>query len=112
MHNIAHSGIMEDMNESARLNISLPNQMLTGITDLVHEGEFSTPSEFVRDAVRREMDRRKDKVMRGEALAQLKSLAEEAVASGDAVEIKDVRTWKDTQLEQLEKRAGSNRKTV
>jgi len=93
-----------DMAEVARLNISLPDQMLSGITHLVKSGEYSTPSEFVRDAVRREMERREKKEMQKSALLHLKSLAQEAFESGEAQEIEDVESWKATQLARLEER--------
>ena len=92
------------MADVARLNISLPEQMLSGITHLVKSGEYSTPSEFVRDAVRREMERRDSKVMRESALSHLKSLAQEGFESGDAIEVKDVEAWKKTQMSRLEQR--------
>ena len=92
----------------ARLNISLPDQMLSGITHFVKSGEYSTPSEFVRDAVRREMERRENKVMRESALLHLKTLAQEAFMSGDPQEIKDVDSWKAIQIARLEERLRNN----
>ncbi len=92
------------MAEVARLNISLPDQMLSGITLLVKSGEYSTPSEFVRDAVRREMERRDKKMTRESALLHLKTLAQEAFESGDPREIKDIESWKEVQLARFEER--------
>ena len=92
------------MADVARLNISLPDQMLSGITHLVKAGEYSTPSEFVRDAIRREMERREIHTMRESALLHLKSLAQEAFESGEAQEIKDIESWKLTQLARLDER--------
>lgn len=95
------------MSETARLNISLPDRMLSGISNLVEEGEFSTPSEFVRDAVRREMERRSEKSLREKTMAHIKQMADEAFESGEAVEIRDLEEWKASQLARLEKKLGS-----
>jgi putative addiction module CopG family antidote len=100
------------MSETTRLNISLPGKMLSGINHLVEGGEYSTPSEFVRDAVRREMERRNDKNQKEQALKHLRNLANEALNSGDAVEVSDIQAWKESQMERLEARISAKKQKV
>jgi putative addiction module CopG family antidote len=97
------------MSETARLNISLPGKMLSGINHLVEGGEYSTPSEFVRDAVRREMERRNDKNQKEQALKHFRDLADEALNSGDAVEVSDIQAWKQSHMAGLEARLSAKK---
>jgi len=86
--------------------------MLSGINHLVEGGEYSTPSEFVRDAVRREMERRNDKNQKEQALKHLRNLANEALNSGDAVAVSDIQAWKESQMERLEARISAKKQRV
>ena len=59
-----------------RLTISMPDQMSAYVEAQIAEGRYGNVSEFFRDLVRRDQERR------SEAVAQLKALLSKAEASG------------------------------
>lgn len=59
-----------------RLTISMPDQMSAYVEAQIAEGRYGNVSEFFRDLVRRDQERRT------EAIAQLKALLGKAEASG------------------------------
>lgn len=59
-----------------RLTISMPDQMSAYVDAQIAEGRYGNVSEFFRDLVRRDQERRT------EAAAQLKALLTKAEASG------------------------------
>lgn len=59
-----------------RLTISMPDQMSAYVDAQIAEGRYGNVSEFFRDLVRRDQERRT------EAVAQLKALLTKAEASG------------------------------
>ena len=56
------------------LNISLPKQLKTYVESQVEKGEYGTPSEYVRELIRRDKERR---------LRRLEKELLEALHSGD-----------------------------
>jgi antitoxin ParD1/3/4 len=61
------------------LNISLPQSLKDYIEDQVQTGGYSTPSEYVRELLRQDQDRR--------AGDKLEALLLEGLHSGDPIEI-------------------------
>jgi len=63
----------------ASINISLPEQMRDWVQSQIETGSYSSSSDYVRDLIRKDQDRR-DKV------AALQSAIDEGIASGTAEE--------------------------
>jgi antitoxin ParD1/3/4 len=61
------------------MNVSLPDGLKEYVKERVAEGTYSTPSDFVRDLIRADMQRR--------GRQRLEQLLLEGVASGDAEEV-------------------------
>ena len=59
-----------------RLTISMPDQMNTYVEGQIAQGRYGNVSEYFRDLVRRDQERR------GEAIAELRALLTKAEASG------------------------------
>ena len=59
--------------------------MLDRVNTIVANGEHATPSEFVRDAVRREFERREKVQLQQESLRELAILLEEGLDSGEPI---------------------------
>ena len=55
--NICHTWVLGGI-LMATLNISLPDPMRTWIQERVDEGKYSTSSDYVRDLIRRDQDRK------------------------------------------------------
>lgn len=60
----------------ATMNVSLPDQMKKWVEDQTADGRYSNASDYVRDLIRKDKDRR-------EAIAELQGLLDEGVASGN-----------------------------
>jgi antitoxin ParD1/3/4 len=60
----------------ATMNVSLPDQMKKWVEDQTADGRYSNASDYVRDLIRKDRERR-------EAIAELQALLDEGVASGD-----------------------------
>ena len=88
----------------ARLNVSLPEAMLQRVNRAIGEGEYATPSEFIRDALRHEFERRKDKDEREEVMSHLRTMIDEGLESGAPVEVSDLKSWRKTRHTRLEER--------
>jgi putative addiction module CopG family antidote len=88
-----------------RLNLSLPEAMLQKIMGVVGEGSYATPSEFIRDVLRHEFQRREQSNQRDQLMEHLRSIIDQGLDSGTPVEITDFASWESTRLERLEKRA-------
>ena len=61
----------------ATMNISLPEQMKTWVEAQTREGRYSNSSDYLRDLIRRDQERR-------QALAEIQQAVDEALASGPA----------------------------
>lgn len=59
----------------ATMNISLPDEMKAFVEERVGSGHYSNSSDFVRDVLRREMEKQR-------AIAELQRLFDEGIASG------------------------------
>lgn len=59
----------------ATMNVSLPDQMKDLIEEQVRSGAYSNTSDYVRDVVRRDLERR-------HKLAEFQRLVQEGIASG------------------------------
>ena len=59
----------------ATMNISLPDQMKAFVEDQTKDGRFSNSSDYMRDLIRRDQERR-------QAIAEIQALVDEAMASG------------------------------
>jgi antitoxin ParD1/3/4 len=59
----------------ATMNISLPDQMKSWVEDQSRDGVYSNASDYVRDLIRRDQERRK-------AIAELQVAIDEGIASG------------------------------
>ena len=59
----------------ATMNVSLPDEMKTWVEDQTETGRYSNASDYVRDLIRRDQERR-DKI------AHMQTLITEAVESG------------------------------
>ena len=93
--------------ELARLNISLPDAMLQKVNQVIGEGDYATPSEFIRDALRHEFERRQTKSEREAVMAHLRDMIDEGLRSGPAVPITDLKTWQESRAKRLEERLHS-----
>lgn len=62
----------------ATMTVSLPDQMKDWIEDLTRKGEYSSSSDYVRDLVRRDRERRE----RDMSLDDLRQLVADARAGG------------------------------
>lgn len=60
----------------ATMNVSLPDQMKAWVERQTEDGRYSNASDYVRDLIRRDQERR-------EAIAEIQALLDEGVASGD-----------------------------
>ena len=60
----------------ATMNVSLPDQMKDWVEAQAKSGRYSNASDYVRDLIRRDQERR------DEAIQELRSLLDEAEASG------------------------------
>lgn len=65
----------------AVLNISLPDLMKQYVEERMHEGGYSTTSEYVRDLIREDQKRR--------AQERLEALLLEGLDSGEPIEVTD-----------------------
>lgn len=61
----------------ATMNVSLPDPMKSWVEDQVAEGRFGNSSDYVRDLIRRDQERRA-------ALQALQAAVDEGLASGEA----------------------------
>ncbi len=61
----------------ATMNVSLPDPMKAWVEDQVAEGRFGNSSDYVRDLIRRDQDRRA-------AVAALQAAIDEGLANGPA----------------------------
>lgn len=61
------------------LNVSLPDGLKDYVKERVAEGDYSTPSDFVRDLIRSDMQRR--------GRQKLERMLLEGLASGEAEEV-------------------------
>jgi antitoxin ParD1/3/4 len=57
------------------MNISLPDQMKSWVEDQSRDGRYSNSSDYVRDLIRRDQERR-------QAVAEIQALIDEGLASG------------------------------
>lgn len=87
-----------------RLNISLPEAMLQQVNHAIGEGEYATPSEFIRDALRHEFERRRSQSEREEVVTHLCAMIDEGLNSGPAVEVSDIKAWKLDRTRRLDER--------
>lgn len=62
----------------ATMNISLPDQMKAFVEEQTKDGRYSNTSDYVRDLIRRDQERRK-------AIVEIQVLLDEGLASGPAV---------------------------
>jgi antitoxin ParD1/3/4 len=69
----------------ATMNVSLPEPMKAWVEAQTQDGRYSNASDYVRDLIRRDQDRR-------QAIAELQQIVEDAVASGPA-EAFDIETF-------------------
>ena len=60
----------------ATMNVSLPDPLKAWVEDQVAEGRFGNSSDYVRDLIRRDQDRRA-------AVAALQAAIDEGLASGE-----------------------------
>ncbi|WP_095589609.1 type II toxin-antitoxin system ParD family antitoxin [Actibacterium ureilyticum] len=61
----------------ATMNVSLPEQMKTWVEAQTKDGRYSNTSDYVRDLIRRDQDRRT-------AIAEIQAMVDEGLASGTA----------------------------
>ena len=61
------------------MNVSLPDGLKDYVKERVAEGDYSTPSDFVRDLIRADMQRR--------GRQKLEQMLLEGIASGEAEEV-------------------------
>lgn len=61
----------------ATMNISLPDQMKAWAERQADDGRFANVSDYMRDLIRRDQDRR-------QALAEIQALVDQGLASGPA----------------------------
>jgi antitoxin ParD1/3/4 len=61
------------------LQIELPNQMMEFVADQIAEGDYDTPSEYIRDLVRADQKRH--------AKSQLETVLLNAASTGDPSEL-------------------------
>ncbi len=59
----------------ATMNISLPDQMKAFVEDQTKDGRFSNSSDYMRDLIRRDQERR-------QAIAEIQAVVDEGLASG------------------------------
>ncbi len=78
----------------ASLNISLPQSLKDYVEDRVETGGYSTPSEYVRELLRQDQNRR--------AAQELEALLLDGLKSGDPIQISP-EYW-ETKRKQLVKR--------
>lgn len=64
-----------------KISVALPADMLELVRKAVESGDYATTSEVIREALREWKSRRES---REEALAELRRLVQEGLASGDA----------------------------
>ncbi|MCA8927828.1 MAG: type II toxin-antitoxin system ParD family antitoxin [Alphaproteobacteria bacterium] len=60
----------------ATMNVSLPDRMKEWVEAQAKSGRYSNASDYVRDLIRRDQERR-------QAIAELQQAVDEAIASGD-----------------------------
>jgi len=89
------------MSAKTRLNVSLPEQMLSKIHSFVEQGEYATPSEYLRDLARKDFEARRKAAERQAAVEYLREIASEAKASGEPAEIKNLGEWMEQRLQGL-----------
>jgi len=83
------------------LNISLPKQLKTYVESQVEKGEYGTPSEYVRELIRRDKERR---------LRRLEKELLEALHSGD-IELQESETDGGALVKAMRKKlSGAKRK--
>lgn len=75
--------------------------MLSNIHALVEEGEYATPSEYLRDLTRRDFEARRKAVERQAAVGYLRELVSEVKASGEPNEIESLDEWVEQRLGEL-----------
>lgn len=63
----------------ATMNISLPDQMKAFVEDQTKDGRFSNSSDYMRDLIRRDQERR-------QAIAEIQALVDEGLNSGPSVD--------------------------
>lgn len=61
----------------ATMNVSLPDPMKAWVEAQTQDGRYSNASDYVRDLIRRDQDRR-------QAIAELQQIVDDALASGPA----------------------------
>ena len=59
----------------ATMNVSLPDQMKAWVEEQARGGRYGNASDYVRDLIRRDQER-------ADAIAELQSFVDEAIASG------------------------------
>jgi antitoxin ParD1/3/4 len=84
----------------ASLNISLPRTLREYIESQVRQGEFSTPSEYLRSLIREDQKRK--------AVGRIEALLLEGLASGEPIEVN--RTFWDKKRSALKSRRRKTRK--
>ena len=83
----------------ATMNVSLPDQMKDWVEAQAKSGRYSNASDYVRDLIRRDQERR-------DVMAEIQKAVDEAIASGTP-ELFDIDGFKRQMRKQYGSRSGS-----
>ena len=82
----------DDVKLVKRLNATLPDPLALYVGAITGKGgEYETPSEFIRDLVRRHMERTQEREQRDVEALLMQSLAENDYSAGSDQDLQDLR---------------------